>query len=341
MALLDPLYRLLGVIAAVNGRMFLIRVNFIPVNVALFILLAFGAITGFEQFEDARHNSATPKTQSLGTLLTTNAAPEQDYVSVRGLLFTGARLEYGTKGSNGELRSVDNAWAPLLDSQSKRALMVELSPTHRRVDDTEAIAVTGMLRPMNTVLRAELSKEGFSYGGVPIDQRYVLMEGEKPASFAPALLLGIGCAMVLLLFVIATVKRNVIFLADKTSERPVPAQAEPSFFVSGKLHLDEKNRQRFVNVPAAIGTLESGELAIVSNIDASSSFMGMKTSERVGMWMLAMRPGSMTEVQPGYIYSGTKRFRAVRFRYVSSMDGASERAVLSATAGDPMFALQG
>ena len=341
MALLDPLYRLLGVIAAMNSRMFLIRVNFIPVNVAVFVLLAFGAVEGFDQFNDALNNSATPKTQSLGTLLTTNDGPDQRYVSVRGLLFTGARLEYGTKDNNGGLSSVSNAWAPLVDSASKRALMVELAPTHARHDDTEAIAVTGMLRPMNTVLRAELEKEGFTFDGVPVDQRFVLMEGEAPSSFGWSLVLGVGCTSLLLMFGFATIKRNVIFLPDTSSERPVPAQAEkPAFFVSGKLHLDEKNRQRFVNVPAAIGTLESGELAIVSNIDASSTFMGMKTSDRAGMWMLAMRPGSMTEMQPGYIYSGTKKFRAVRFRYVSSMDGATERAVLSATAGDPMFALQ-
>ena len=48
--------------------------------------------------------------------------------------------------------------------------------------------------------------------------------------------------------------------------------------------------------------------------------------------MLAMRPGSITEVQAGYVFWGLKKMRATRFRYVNAMTGASERAVVASPA---------
>ena len=341
MTLLDPLYRLLGIVASINGRMSLVRVNFIPSNVGVFVLLVWGAVSGFDQFFEAQRNGDTPRMQALGTVLTYASDPEQQYVSVKGLLMTGARMEYGQTGANGEITSVEKAWAPLVDPATRRAVLVQLGP-QRPLDDTSTVTtITGMLRPMESRLRSELTEGSFKEDGKQIDQRFVLVEGETPSPAALALLLGAGCGGLLALFTIAAVKRNVIFMPLSTSDGPVPAQETPSLFVSGKLHLDEQNRQRFVNVPAAVGTLESGDLAIVSNIDASSRWMGMKTADRAGMWMLAIRPGSTTDVQHGYVYSGWTRLRAVRFRYVSAMDGANERAVLSSTAGDPLFALQG
>ena len=341
MGLLDPLYRLLGVVASINARFWLIRVNFMPANVGVFILLIWGAVTGFDQFFEAQRNGDTPRTQALGTVLMYASDPVQRYVSLKGVLVTADRLEQGPTGSNGDLKSVEKSWAPLVDLHTKRALLVELSPQRTLDDNASEVTITGMLRPMESRLRSELTDGSLKEDGKHIDQRFVLVEGDTPAAPLAALLLGVGCTTVLGLFTFAAVKRNVIFLPLSGSERPVPAQETPALFVSGKLHLDDKNRQRFVNVPAAVGTLESGDLAIVSHIDASSRWMGIKTADRAGMWMLAMRPGSMTEVQHGYLYSGLSRRRAVRFCYVSAMDGVSERAVLSATAGDPMFALQG
>ena len=335
------LYRLLGVVASVNGRLWLIRVNFIPANVGVFILLIWGAVSGFDQFFEAQRNGDTPRTQPLGTVLMYASDPVQRYVSVKGVLFTGERMEQGKKGSNGELESVVKAWAPLVDPQTRRALLVQLSPQRTLDDRTTTATITGMLRPMDSRLRGELTEGVYKEDGKHIDQRFVLVEGDTPAAPLGAFLLGISCTALLGLFAFAAAKRNVIFMPISGSETPLPAQETPSLFISGKLHLDEKNRQRFVNVPAAVGTLQSGDIAIVSNIDASSRWMGIKTADRAGVWMMAIRPGSMTEVQHGYLFSGLSRRRAVRFRYVSAMDGGSERAVVATTAGDPLFVLQG
>jgi hypothetical protein len=327
--LLDPLYRVLGVIASINGRFWRIRVNGLPANVGIFILLAWGAFTGFENYTEARRNGAAPARQSLAGLLSGRSDPEPQYVSLRGVLLTDARIEYGTKGADGSLTEVEKVWVPLADRESGRALLVQLSQRHEANAEAE---LTGMLRPMDSRLRSELTYGYSREAGPEIDRRFVLVEGETPATAADALVLGISCGVVLLLFAIAASRRNVIFVPHQTTEPAPPPQDIPSLFVSGTLHFDESNRQRFVNVPATVDILESGDRAIVSHIDASAAS---------GAWMLAIRPGSVTDIQHGYIFDGWKRLRAVRFRYVSAMDGASDRAILSATSGDPAFALQG
>src|SRR5687767_5532733 len=51
MNVLDPLWRLLGIIAATNNALWLFRINFIPLNVALIGGLAFGTYAGYEELQ--------------------------------------------------------------------------------------------------------------------------------------------------------------------------------------------------------------------------------------------------------------------------------------------------
>jgi hypothetical protein len=82
-------------------------------------------------------------------------------------------------------------------------------------------------------------------------------------------------------------------------------------------------------VPAVLQRLETGDTALLSHLTTSSTFFGVKTQEHAGVWMLVMRPGSVTEAQAGYVFWGMKKMRATRFRYVNAMTGASERAVVA------------
>jgi hypothetical protein len=96
--------------------------------------------------------------------------------------------------------------------------------------------------------------------------------------------------------------------------------------------LDEKNRQRFVDVPAVV-SLHEGSPVIASNIDASRRFMGITTSKRSGIWVMPIAAGSITDRAFGYLYFGLSRRHAFSFSYVDRTDGKRRQAVI--TADDP------
>jgi len=91
----------------------------------------------------------------------------------------------------------------------------------------------------------------------------------------------------------------------------------------------DKHKQRFMNVPAAIGTLDNGDLALLANVDASSAFMGVTYAQRAGIWVLTMAAGSIGSLQEGTLYYGTKAMPAVRFSYKEAGSNASRTAVVT------------
>jgi hypothetical protein len=56
MHLTDPVYRLLGVVASINRRLWLIRVNFVPLNVVAMVLLGVATVAGYDQLNDTMGN---------------------------------------------------------------------------------------------------------------------------------------------------------------------------------------------------------------------------------------------------------------------------------------------
>jgi hypothetical protein len=89
--------------------------------------------------------------------------------------------------------------------------------------------------------------------------------------------------------------------------------------VSGKLRLHEKCAERFLEVPAVLTRLENNELAVVSSIDASSRMDGAVTQQRVGVWLLVPRAGSL-RWEEGWQYSGLKRSPALRLKFEDALD---------------------
>ena len=205
----------------------------------------------------------------------------------------------------------------------------------------EEVTVTGMLRPLNGPLEKKLREDGYKYDGIPVEQRYMLVEGEAPGSFGGAVALIVTSGVLLAMFGFAVVRRNVIFIPAALTHETAMDTAPPStVFVSGTLVLDKTSRH-FAHMPAGIGSLPSGDLAIVSNIDASSRFMGFTTADRAGLWLMAIQRGTVTDTQLGHVFWGFNKFRAVRFRYASVRTGRPERAVVAAASGNPALALQG
>ena len=100
---------------------------------------------------------------------------------------------------------------------------------------------------------------------------------------------------------------------------------------TGRFVLDEKNAQRFLDVPAGMGTLQTGEMAVVANVDASSNFMGITTEKRAGLWALLVEPGSLARPERGTLYLGLAARPAIRFQYRSAATHQSEAAILTSS----------
>ena len=330
MPLTEPVYRMLGVVASINRRLWLIRVNFIPLNVAVMVLLGVGTVAGFDQLNDTVGNEREAQPHTLAVLLSAGA-PKQDYVTVQGKLFTDARLEWGTEGENGKLKTVEKTWAPLVDEGTGKALMVQLAKGRRNREEPEDLTLKGMLRPLPPNLHKRLESAAFKFAGVPIEPRFMLVEGEHPQDLGSGLLLAGGAGVLLLAFVVSSLWRNVVFRSEGATGNDALSvvRGTEKLLVSGRMMLNEKTHQYFVNMPAAAGTLESGAIALVSNIDASSRFMGIKTSDRSGLWTIAIVPSSVTDAETGHVFCGLKKAPAVRFRYVDALTGRRERLVVA------------
>ena len=328
--LTDAMYRTLGVVASVNRRLWLIRVNFIPVNIALMALLAVGAFVGVEKLGDAVLNRRDADPQTLAVLLS-EGEPKQSYVTVQGTLYADAPLEWGTEATDGKPGTVERSWAPLLDGGTGKALMVEIARGRSQREEPEDTALTGMLRPLPPQLHKYLATTNFKHRGVMVESRFMLVEGEQPAALALGATIAISCGFLLFAFAAAMYWRNVVFRAEGAapSHALETLQTDGQLLVSGRLFLDEKTSQFFSNMPAAIGTVETGETVIVSNIDASSRFMGVKTSDRAGLWTLTFRPGTVHDAEDGHVFDGWTKRRALRFRYMNDVTGRQEYAVVA------------
>jgi hypothetical protein len=320
---MDFLYRLLGVAARLNESGSRIRVNFIPINLAVMFLLAVGtfALTGGAL--EGWSNGLSPRQARITDVLA-HRDMDRNYVTVTGTLIPGAPITE-TRGLEG---SVVRTWLPLMDATGKKGLLVEARNPPGSQEKPRIVDVTGMLHGMEGDLRREL--EGHPMAPIKIDLEYVLEEGERPGN---PLLLSAGAVLVGGLFLLGAVSlalRYVIFRktgeANLLSGGPLPERMD--LRLSACLTLG-KHRCRFLDMPAGTGITESGERLFVSNIDASSRFFGVTTSERRGYWTTGIQPGSLDRVEPGFLYLGTARRPALRIRYRDVHTGRTAFAVLS------------
>lgn len=164
------------------------------------------------------------------------------------------------------------------------------------------------------------------------------------------LLFAIPCFLIALVFLISALLKHVIFQRtpptasatpsangqpfSETSHTPNPTtpltknNGQP-LRVTGKLRLNEKTAQRFLDIPASMARLDGGELAILSQIDASSRTYGVVTDSRVGLWLLMPQRGSV-RWEEGLLYHGFHPAPALRISYNDALQkNKASSAVLS------------
>jgi hypothetical protein len=334
MTIAEGMHRVVGLIAPVNERLGRFRVNFIPCNIALMLGLGALSVISWNSVARVLQNRRTPEPQAVADVLLKTRF-SGSYVSVQGRLGS-SRISVVRPSNSANLQLADYRWVPLVDDGGK-ALLVQFPGEQQLPGDGAEMTVEGMIRPMNAQVARQLKDSRYLDERTPIDRRFMLIAGSRPGSLSGPLMTGtlFGVLAVGLAWSILT--RNVIFMpVDSGLSGGTPSLLDTAtgeaLLVSGTLALDAKTRRFFTNMPAVLQRLQSGDTALLSPIETSRRFMGLKTEQHSGVWMLAMRPGSITDAQAGYLFWGFKKMRATRFRYVNSMTGASERAVVASAA---------
>ncbi|HZT41251.1 MAG TPA: hypothetical protein VFA07_03635 [Chthonomonadaceae bacterium] len=339
---MNLLYRLMGIIARVSERLSHTRVNFVPINLAAIagLILLFGI--GLVETRDAVVNGDKPRTTTLAAI-TAHQNTEHNYITVSGTLVPKLAIQRVSKSETSDNENVQNSWVPLVDSDGEHGVFVQLE------GDTGAetpykTTVTGMLVPIDTEMRKKVMEEiGSLPKGTkfPIDLDFMVKDGAHPGDPGLWITTTVLSGLVLALALITLAQKYVVF-QKTTAGMPMAVVSSSSFAppvidpqrgldlrLTGKLSLNEKNSQRFLDVPARMVTLETGEQAFASNIDASSRFMGVTTSKRAGIWASIIQPGSLREAEPGRLYVGLATRPALRLHYTDAATARPETVILS------------
>ena len=100
--------------------------------------------------------------------------------------------------------------------------------------------------------------------------------------------------------------------------------------LTGRLRLSERVAQRFLDIPVGLERLENGQLALMSNIDASSRFYGAVVNSKSGLWLSILNLNTL-EVDDGALYHGFKGAPSLLLRYTDEADGKPVQNILAFT----------
>lgn len=322
------MFKLLGRLAALDARLSRVRINFVPLNLAAALLLVAGVGLGINMVVEGRANPE-PKRVTIADIAAGRVA-QGSYVFVDGLFDREFVLEIGKKGANGQLSEVKDRLAALIDQAGPSAVLVRMPGL--RDSTASGAGLTGMVRALPRAAQEALRRDGADARGRRVDDQLLLAVGQQPASIGLGVLLILVCAPVVGMLAYVHVKRRTIFRAAAGTEAfehyGTDGAEAADLRVTGRLWLNERTSGRFVEMPAWATALETGEIAFLSNIDASSSFMGVKTADRAGVWAVVIRPGGLHAIVLGALSFGGEIRPAVQFR-VASEGGRSQTVTLS------------
>ncbi|MGV3720945.1 MAG: hypothetical protein ACO1SX_08540 [Actinomycetota bacterium] len=326
---MELLFRVLGLVARISERMSRFRVNFIPSNLGVMAVLlvvffscSVGALSAFA-------GSGGPATIRLVDLLA-HRDPSASYVRVTGNLYSGAALV--ARSGRSEDSAVAKTWMPLVDGSGKRGILVERNTPTGTEAGIKTVEITGMLEPMDEDLQAKLKTTDGKLDGIKLDTEYTLAEERSPGDPWSYTLAAVISGTLLGLLLVTFAMQYVVF-RPVTAEPGLPVAVDETreidLRVTGSFVLNGAHRQRFLNMPAAMGRTETGEVLFVSNIDASSRFMGFTTNKREGYWVVPIQPGSVPKFELGRLYVGLAVRPAVRFRYQEPQARPTQTAIVS------------
>ncbi len=326
-------FRFLGVAAALGQRLSRFSVNFVQLNWVVMVGLGALVVFGTKQARDAWVNQDGSHAVSIAEVLE-HRDLDHNFVTVAGSLLPVAVFEKTKSSRHSSSTTVESSYLPLIDRQGRRALLVKISGSPRSKQELHDTQLTGMLEPLESGVRERLLANGGRIDDLPIDTDVMLVADEAPGNllvWAP--LTGLA-ALLLLAMLVTWQKRYVVFqgaaMAGAGNEPPIgEREAGIDLRASGPFRLDAKNRKRFLNVPCGLGRLDSGPIALFSNIDASSSFMGVTTAKRAGTWAILLEPEALAQLEPGFQYVGWSRRPALRVHFRETPSSKLDTALLS------------
>lgn len=318
------IYRLLGLAARIHERVARTRVNFIPLSWLMYFLLCVLAVVGAKDVRVVLVNGDQPRVVGIDEVLA-HKDMQRNFVTVQGTLIPKAALVETRK------ERLVAAYLPLVSATDKRALLVKY-PAHRVPAEKEAkeIAITGMLEGLDADVTRHLIQTGTGQeAGLDLD--FMLVEGRAPGSLAVRVAVTLAATLSMVALLLVRIWRFVVFRrsdeVDAAAESPPPTAVD--LRVSGLFRLGEHKPHRFLDVPAALTRLESGDLAMVANVDASSRLFGVKTTDRSGLWSIVVSFEQVTQVETGSLYLGLRRRPALRMKYSAGGSRKGGVAVLS------------
>lgn len=175
-----------GVGASIHRRLHAIRIlPFVRGDLIVTILAAMIAAVAGSGWLEALRSSRDPQTIPLSRIFAGEPI-SNPHVETTGLLFPEAHLEYPHERVRGA-RPVEFSYVAMIDdAKPDRVLLVRFSGDLGHGAPRHA-TLSGLLEPPDAPLARQLRSIGGRLGGLPVEDRYVLVAGMRPK---PAWLFG-------------------------------------------------------------------------------------------------------------------------------------------------------
>ena len=294
-------FRLLGLVAALDSRLNRIRINFVPLNLALAGALLWGASLGVARV--AQGPAETVPREVTVADLAAGRVPTGTFVRVSGLVDRDLVMEVGSGGKDGRIRTVRERLRLLHDAGAPAIWL--RAPNVDQAFSGRATFV-GIVRPLPTGVAAATAREGGALFGRQPSTGSLMEHGVRPRSYGSGLAYLLTCAPPLALLAWVWIARRQIFRAGQRSALDAGSPDEPiDLRVSGRMRLEARVSRRFVEAPAGLQWIENGGVGVVADIDASSYVMGAQAVARQGLWLLPIPAGATLSVVFGELAFGT------------------------------------
>lgn len=317
-ARMEVLGRVLGIAAAIGYRTSRFSVNFIRLNWILMGCVIAGAVGSGNELRYAIANGAEPRDLTV-TEAIAHVDVDSNFVRLHGVLCADAMFQHATVRRGNE--TIDASYYAMLDDSRQHAVLVRTHGSAPPGPPSGPATLTGMLLPIESKLQAKLANSTDQLDGVAFDTDYVLELGRRPGNPLVWSVLAAATALLALTMLQTWIGRHVVFRRSDAQPAARPAQAmEPAtdqpipLRASGVFALGSHS-QRFTSTPALLIDVE-GAPVVCANIDASSSFHGIKVSDRSGIWTIQIGAAGR-DLELGHQYYGLTRRPALRIRHGS------------------------
>lgn len=321
---MDLLYRFFGLVARIMEKGSRFSVNMIPVSWIAAFLLAFVFALSVHKIIESHRNSSGMKKSTIAQII--NGDWEDRLVEVPFEVDTDQSMEKTDKSGK-----VISEYVAVVDPEHKHGIILEVTGSENlnrvRTSWGGTNHATGMVRKIDNLVAKEVRAGGF---GIPAytSRDFMLVLNDDPADMSAGIFGAAASGVLLAAMILAFVFRYTVFRRGGGLPDESPAE-RPVSVALGVFHLENVAR-RFHGVGAIPLLLDDGNLGLLSNVDASSRFMGAVTKNLQGIWAMIPKQGTVQPPEFGRCYLGFSSLPAMRIRYTDAVDGKPRKAVIAA-----------